>query len=275
MPPSIPSEPSSAPSPFFTGTSPNGAGGAANCDNWLDGTSDESAVGGTSDAISPDFFYGAFSGCDSPRRLLCFEVGAGDPLLFPSEAGTPVFVTSETGPGKLELWASSGGVAGIAGADAVCELRATLAGLPFPVSFVAWLSDDSADAGSRLTFSGPWERVDGVAIASSFGDLVDGSRFTSLGLTEWGAKLSSEPWTGTETSGIQSGEDCLDRTSDGSNADGTSGRSYKTGTAWTQSTPEACDDTRPIHCFSNQILLGSDAFETGDLERWSAVVAGP
>ena len=83
-----------------------------------------------------------------------------------------LFVTSTSGTGDLSSWAGSGGLDGMAGADAVCRSWAAAASLPNAASYVAWISDGSTDAychlqgrtgtrasgcgGGALPGAGPW-----------------------------------------------------------------------------------------------------------------------
>jgi hypothetical protein len=88
------------------------------------------------------------------------------------------FVTSVFGNGQLSSWTGAGAAVGLAAADAVCQARATAAGLSG--TFVAWLSSSTSDAYCRIhglpglysancgqaalpTGAGPWVRTDGFA----------------------------------------------------------------------------------------------------------------
>ena len=65
------------------------------------------------------------------------------------------FVTSVTGKGDLECWPDAGMATGLAAGDAICQARATAAGLANPSNFVAWISDMNDDAYCRVhNFSG-------------------------------------------------------------------------------------------------------------------------
>jgi len=55
-----------------------------------------------------------------------------------------MFLTAEVGTGELSSWANSGGLAGMAAADAVCQAEATAAGLVG--TYVAYMSDSTNDA---------------------------------------------------------------------------------------------------------------------------------
>ena len=97
-----------------------------------------------------------------------------------------VFVTSVTGTGDLGSWPDAGMATGTAAGDAICQARATAAGLANPSNFVAWLSDSSDDAYCRLhnlsgkkvtncgqstlpVAAGPWLHPNGIP----FGEPID------------------------------------------------------------------------------------------------------
>ena len=79
-----------------------------------------------------------------------------------------VFVTSTKHTGNL---------GGQAGADAICQSRASAAGLAG--TFLAWISEGSIDEPrDRFTqSSASYRRVDGTTIASNWDDLIDGHLF--------------------------------------------------------------------------------------------------
>jgi hypothetical protein len=130
------------------------------------------------------------------------------------------FVTSTSGNGNLASWADAGNNAGLAAGDAICQARATAAGLPNPTQFGAWLSDASNDAYCRAftsgggtlanacgqislpTGAGPWVRLDGLPFASTIENALrnvpglpanyqDGVVFSPLLLDENGHALPS------------------------------------------------------------------------------------
>ena len=92
----------------------------------------------------------------------------------------------------------------LAQADAVCQRAASEAMLQG--SFLAWLSDDGASPSTRFVRGkGQYQRVDGVAIADSFADLIDGRLLQPLNVTELGkmadGKLNTYVYTGTQADG--------------------------------------------------------------------------
>ena len=89
-------------------------------------------------------------------------------------------------------------------ADAVCQRLASDAKLEG--SFLAWLSDDSASPATRFVRGrGPYQRLDGVAIAADFADLIDGRLLQPLNVTELGRPAEGQPdayvFTGTQADG--------------------------------------------------------------------------
>lgn len=95
-----------------------------------------------------------------------------------------VFVTSATGTGDLSTWADAGIFTGLDAADAVCQTRASAAGLPNAPNYIAWMSDSSDDAYCRLhglsgkkdnncgqpqlpEAAGPWLRTDDLPFSEA------------------------------------------------------------------------------------------------------------
>jgi hypothetical protein len=135
-------------------------------------------------------------------HLLCFEVGPGAALVFPAVTGKRAFITSA---------AVAGNFGSLAAGDGLCQSAATGAGLSNPTSFKAWLSTSTIGAASRFVSNGPWVRLDGVRIASSKADLIDGRLATTINLTETGHYLvGAQAWTATIYNGTAAGANCKD-----------------------------------------------------------------
>jgi hypothetical protein len=175
---------------------------------------------------------------------LCFETGTGAPLPSFAATGKIAFITTVSGNGNLGSWPDAGGASGIAAGDAICQARATAAGLANAANFRAWLSDSSMDAKDRYTSDGPWVRPDGVKVAEDMADLTDGSLFTAITQDESGGyRGNTGAWTGTGTDGILTANICADWT-DGTNAiNGTGGRSSFAGRGWSDMDTRTCDST--------------------------------
>jgi hypothetical protein len=115
-----------------------------------------------------------------------------------------VFVTSSQHTGVL---------AGLAGADIICNARAQEAGLPG--TYLAWLSDLTASPSTRFTRSEvPYVRVDGAVVARDYADLVDTTTnlTNAITLDETGAVQSGFIWTGTQDNGTSIAPNCLNWT---------------------------------------------------------------
>ena len=120
------------------------------------------------------------------------------------QTGKIVFATSLTYNGNL---------GGLAGADQKCQTHAMMGCLPSTATFMAWLSTAQDSPSTRFTQSSvPYRRVDGAAVANSWGDLIDGSINVALNLDEKGnpAPNSNIPsgcmqdlaYSGTTTAGL-------------------------------------------------------------------------
>jgi len=118
-----------------------------------------------------------------------------------------VFVTSVTGSGNLGAWPNAGGQTGLDAGDAICQARATAAGLPG--TFRAWLSDKNNDAYCRLhnltgqkasycgqtilpASAGPWVRTDGFPFSTTIDGLVNkGEIYSPIRFDEYGNAVTT------------------------------------------------------------------------------------
>jgi hypothetical protein len=147
-----------------------------------------------------------------------------------------VFVTSTV---------TTGAFGGIAGGDAICAARATAAGLSG--TFIAYLSDSTTDAPSRLAGSRGWVRVDGAPFADlpaafSTGAIVFPPRLDELGIDVGNATV----FTGTD-GGTAVADLCLDWTSAVATEDGGATRTHLASGA-TGSSPKACSSQNRLMC---------------------------
>jgi hypothetical protein len=212
--------------------------------------------------------------CDANAHLFCFEPGSGPAVLAPNETGNLAFVTSVSGSGDLGGWADAGGETGLDAADAICQARATAAALPDASTYKAWISDTTTDAIDRFQHLGPVTRLDGVKVAHSLGDLVDGQLLASINVTDTGAYLGlSAAWTGTETSGQLSGSSCTDWTSSSSGPSVWAGATNGTDATWTRQWGMACNSTIPrLYCVGDSSVIFSSSFLFGDTSAWSSTI---
>ena len=156
---------------------------------------------------------------------------------FDIEAPARVFLTSTNQNGNL---------GGLAGADAICQARATAASLGG--TWRAWLSTSTTNASTRVG-SGPWHRVgDFTKVADDIADLTDGTLDAQINRNESGAIVAtSVVFTGTTTAGNVTANTCNNWTSTA--GQGGRGSSGATGATWTQNNSENCANSRRLYCF--------------------------
>ena len=231
-------------------------------------------------------------------HLVCGSVPA-------AAANKICFVTSVTGPGNLSSWPDAGGSVGLGAADAICQSRATAAGLANPDDFVAWLSDSNDDAYCRVQgFSGrkvsncgqptlpqsggPWVRTDGFPIGDTISHLLspEGAILVPLSIDEFGSGDLDPPgsyFTNTNSDGefYSSFTSCGDwTTSDSISVRG--GDSIGTTFAWTSGVTTTCDQLNGLLCMEKGAgdpmpaitSSGARVFVTstngsGDLASWA------
>ena len=159
-----------------------------------------------------------------------------------------VFVTSTLYTINLQGWE---------GAIDVCQSHASTGQLDG--AFLPWLGTEANSPGFDFVGDGPWVRTDGVLVAESFADLVDGSLEAPINLDELGEPgptilgCGGEAvgvWTGVFTDGTPTGEDNCNNWSAGvPNSFGLLGDLGATDGAWTDACTESCAFAYPIYCF--------------------------
>lgn len=121
----------------------------------------------------------------------------------------------------------SGNLGGLTGADALCQARATAAGLPG--TYRAWLSASNGSPSTRFTRSaGRYVLPDGSIVANDWADLTDGEIQRNIDRTEFngaapigntacagGGEMHRTAWSATSASGTSQcgGSNCSDWTS--------------------------------------------------------------
>lgn len=206
------------------------------------------------------------------------------------------FVTSAKGNGDLATWAESGGQGGLAGADAVCRSHARAANLPDADAFVAWLSDANDDAYCRVhgltgrrdahcgltelpTDAGPWQRTDGLWIADSLADLLDGRMYRPIDRDESGRALPFNGYlqavaTGTDASGRGAGGfDCAGWTR--SSGDLLVGGAEMTTGSWGFGTALGCGANVRLYCFQPGPGRAAPPGEHGRRQAFLTEASGP
>lgn len=190
--------------------------------------------------------------CSTSSGLLCVEIGqAAIALTFPAITAKRAFVTSTTHVANFGADAAANGQVGVLAADAICQARATAATLPNPTLYKAWVSDGALSAAGRFTAVGPWSRIDGLVIATSMTDLLDGRLGTTLDVDETGAHVAGvQAWTSTTSTGINAGATCANWTA-GAGTLGFVGRANNSDGHWTRDAQVDCGTPQRLYCFEN------------------------
>ena len=139
---------------------------------------------------------------------------------------------------------------GLACADAICNMRASEAGLTG--TYAAWLSTSTVDAKDRVG-NRPWVRTcsDGALVASDLADLTSGTLQSSIFCDENGNTESvTSVWTGTLKSGQARPLDhCADWTDASDAVVGARGFKGNTDSGWTNNTIRNCSNSFRLYCF--------------------------
>ena len=195
----------------------------------------------------------------------------------PALAQRVIFGTSVSGTGNLGSWADAGAQTGLAAGDAICQARATAAGLANPQNFVAWLSDSSNDAYCRIhglagtkaancgqpslpAAAGPWVRTDGFPFGEEITQLLspNGVVYAPFRLDEFGDPLPEPPtlsvaphlfFTATSRAGVlpASSVECGNWLN-ASNEYPAMGTSYHTTSGWTEAASITCSEQARLVC---------------------------
>jgi hypothetical protein len=239
---------------YYTGTYGDGTVGSTHCNNWTSNASSSLGDSGNTWGTTGWWSDGGGNDCDSVQPLLCMQTGTGGPLpsLTIPAGAKKVFVTHDAHDAILSGWPDAIGT-GIAAGDAVCQARATSAGLTG--TFKAWLSDDSTDAVDHVTAGattdGPFYRLDGVKIADNKAELAIAPLFTAITYTETGLYYEYYAvWTGTNGIGTNSGKNCSNWTSN--STQGTWGNT-STAEGWTSWDYATCGGgfNATLYCFED------------------------
>ncbi len=158
-----------------------------------------------------------------------------------------VFVTSMAVDGRLGGGAGSGSAAR---ADAYCNAAASghFGGL-----FVAWASDETTNASTRVTNVGrPLRRPDGTIVAPNAAWLSTTNMLKSpIDVDETGMTQGGSPkvWTGTQPDGGKAaGNTCSGWSDDTGSGFGRIGLASNTDGQWTQSTDVTCTTMAHVYC---------------------------
>ena len=224
-----------------------------------------------------------------------------------------VFVSSATGTADLSTWADAGFFTGLDAADAVCQTRASAAGLANASNYIAWMSDSSDDAYCRLhgltgkkanncglaslpESAGPWVRTDNWPFAEHIGLLLQPNRlvYTPPYYNENASPvplsgLSPRVFTATDGNGElhPNSVTCGDWTD--ANAAGVvrGGDTTLTGTGWTGGSGTSCSAELRLMCMervagpellplgnTGNFVFVTSASGPGDLSAWPEAEPG-
>lgn len=240
-----------------------GAAYGDNCENWTD----ENAGLAVRLPLQMNTWNanGAVDCNSTDLHLLCVETGQGDALEFPDTLGNIAFHTNADGTGNFSTWNEADpDTIGIEAADSICNNEAMSEGLPWPGRYKAWLSDGSTDARDRFESDGPWNRPDGLEVAETKADLIDGVLDTAIVQAENGNyRAFAGVWTGTNADGTRSTDHCNSWASEATT--GLIGQSQHSNGDWTERTTQSCDmASNRLYCLSDVDLniVFEDGFET-------------
>ncbi len=178
------------------------------------------------------------------QEVVTSVVPAYSDLMPVSGSYKRVFVTSS---------AYNGNLGGLAGADAKCQARADAAKLGGV--WKAWLSDSTTLAQKRLTHSNvPYLRLDGSIIANNWIDLTGGTLQNKIVLDEAGKDRTNyvaAAWTGTDVSGNNGYNNCLNWTNNLFLFKGQAGEINAVTAYWTRGVnPDySCSSNAALYCF--------------------------
>ena len=176
-------------------------------------------------------------GSSSSKSSASAPPSSASPSL-PSSSHKRAFVTSTT---------YSGALGGLKAADAACQASASTGGLPGV--FHAWVSDGSASAYDRTTEVGAWYTTGDDLAFSSRADLR-GAPKSEL-LDEYGGYPASAAgaWTGTDSGGAATGQDCEGWTNASAEVAATTGSALADATWGGGNAPLRCNLKAPLICF--------------------------
>jgi hypothetical protein len=224
------------------------------CANWTLNT----GMGGNGEIVASGTGWSNFGsiGCGELNHLYCFQTGAGPAVPALPAVANPkvVFLTSAFGHGDLRNWNGAQFAGGHTDADNICEYHAT-GKFSNPEKFRAWVSDGASSALAHFTsnaLTGPWVLPNGVLVAETLSDLVDGSKGPLTGITvdqngDWASNAGV--WTGTTQTGASTANRCSEWTVEADTSSGTRGRTGFADFNWTNRESTGCDGNSRLYCF--------------------------
>lgn len=173
---------------------------------------------------------------------------AGDASDGPSGPHKHVFVSSMTYSAQFD----PAGLNGLGNADMDCGDLAFTAGLGG--TWVAWLSDQTMDAPSRVTDVSPWYLLDDTTLVfpdhASLSSVSGPMHAIDMDERKFPVGADSTVWTGTSSIGVASLSTCMNWSSNAAADTGTVGDASLT-VSWTETGAgtDTCDQMHHIYCF--------------------------
>ncbi len=149
-----------------------------------------------------------------------------------------------------------GDFGGLAGADKICQDEADATPALEGGIYRAWLSTSTASPSTRFNHvagSGPFEMVNGEAIANTWGDLIGAVELlTAFNYLSGGSTILAVPPTNTTAMGTPAGGPDCEGWTNGSSGSGGAGRTSETDSGWTDDTTIMCGDLLRLYCFEQR-----------------------
>ncbi|MDB5212729.1 MAG: hypothetical protein JWO86_656 [Myxococcaceae bacterium] len=176
----------------------------------------------------------------------------GDTSSPPNDAATSDAGADGATTARRRIFATAGlfrggEFGGLAGADKLCAQAAKRQSLPG--RYVAWLSDSTTSAITRIVSNGPWYRVDDtIAVFETRAQLAQGP-VASVLLDENGIPIDggANVWTGTFADGGRASANCSNWTVI-SPGNGKAGLASSNDAFWTDAFDEPCSDYVRLLC---------------------------
>ncbi|MCB9751573.1 MAG: DUF4215 domain-containing protein [Myxococcales bacterium] len=159
-----------------------------------------------------------------------------------------VFLTSTTTQGKFGA---------VSGANSHCKSLAQDAGLPNPLTYRAWMSDDTFSPDEWFFKSkGRYLLTNGAVVAKDWEDLTDGTLENAINVDENGELGNGGAWTNTTPQGLKHPDpaDCDGWTVTAFPTEGRIGLVSRTDGEWSDAenfNPEDCGANAHFYCFEN------------------------
>jgi hypothetical protein len=164
-----------------------------------------------------------------------------------------VFVTSTDYPGTF---GAGGEVAAGADADVICKTHGDASSLAKLQgrTWKAWVSTatPAENAASRIAGAtvSAFRLPDDILVATSYGDLIDGTLLHAINKDENGNELGALPvWTGSTAAGALAGNHCSNWSSSMIAATGRVGSTASNSAAWSDYADLECPQMARLYCF--------------------------